>query len=116
MEALVPDLLSQPAEGIENYLKKLRSKSDLIACAASHSVANSTVLLEILKELPVHHCAAGYALFLSFQTETLPDSANLLFLSVANMFFAGATKASVCFVPEEGANSYGMRLTSVFDL
>lgn len=102
MESLVPDLINQPVEGIDNYLNKLRSKSDLIAGAATYDVNQSTALLEVLKEISVSRCIAGFALFLSFQTEALNESAYLSFLTVANLFFGGAAKDSLHFVPEEG--------------
>lgn len=102
MDSLVSELLSQPSEGVDNYLSKLRSKSDLIAGAAAQSMNHSTALLEALKEVSVSHCTAGYALFLSLQAEALPDAASASFLSVSNQFFTAATKSSVCFVADEG--------------
>lgn len=106
MSSFYDDMLNYPAqvEGIESYLSKLRTKTDMIVSEANNVTmnGNSTALLDVLKEIPGGRCPAGVALLLSFQADTLNGSSFPTFLFVCKTFFSYVPKSNVGFVSKEG--------------
>lgn len=106
MSSFYDDLLNYPAqvEGIESYLSKLRTKTDMILSEANNVTmnGNSTALLDALKDIPGGRCPVGIALLLSFQADTLNGSSFPMFLFVCKTFFTYVPKSHVGLASKEG--------------
>lgn len=106
MNSFYDDLLHYPAqvEGIESYMNKLRTKTDIIVSEANNVTlnGNSTALLDALREIPVGRCPIGVALLLSFQADSLNGCIFPAFLFVCKSFFSYVPKTHIGFASKEG--------------